>query len=267
MASDTLAPSYAETFFDTHCHLDVPAFDADRAAVLARARAVGVQYLLNPAYDLVSSRRAVTLAQTEVGIVAAVGIHPNEAASFDASTLAELRTLASAPGVVAIGEIGLDYHWDTVTHEAQAQAFVAQLALARELNMPVIIHCREAYDDLLALLRTHSAGLAGVLMHAFAGSLEHLRAALALGAHIGIGGPITYPKAHALREVVRAVPLDRLLLETDAPYLAPQSQRGKRNEPAYLVAVAQKVAEVRGLSIHEIAQRTLDNGRRLFKLD
>ncbi len=261
MASDPLAPSRAEAFFDTHCHLDVPAFDADRAAVLARARAVGVRYLLNPAYDLVSSRRAATLARTEEGIVAALGVHPNEAAGFDASTL------ASAPGVVAIGEIGLDYHWDTAPREAQAQAFVAQLALARELNLPVIIHCREAYDDLLALLRAHGAGLAGVLMHAFAGSLEHLRAALALGAHIGIGGPVTYPKAHALREVVRAAPLDHLLLETDAPYLAPQSQRGKRNEPAYLVAVAQKVAEVRGLSIHEIAQRTLDNGRRLFKLD
>ena len=267
MASEPLAPSWPGTFFDTHCHLDVPAFDADRAAVLTRARAAGVRHLLNPAYDLASSRRAATLAQTEQGIVAAVGIHPNDAAGFGVSTLDELRALARMPGVVAIGEIGLDYHWDIVPREAQAQAFVAQLALARELDMPVIIHCREAYDDLLALLRAHSEGLVGMLMHAFAGQLEHLRAALALGAYIGIGGPVTYPKAHALREVVRATPVERLVLETDAPYLAQQSHRGKRNEPAHLIEVAEKVAEVRGLSLHEIAQRTLDNGRRLFRLD
>jgi TatD DNase family protein len=252
--------------FDTHCHLDVPAFDADRAAVLARAGAVGVRYILNPAYDLASSRRAVALASAETGLIAAVGIHPNDAAGFDESSLAELRALAGKPGVAAIGEIGLDYHWDTVPREAQAQAFVAQLALARELDLPVIIHCREAYDDLLTILCTHGRGL-DLLMHAFAGSLEHLNAALALGAYVGIGGPVTYPKAHALREAVRAAPLDRLVLETDAPYLPPQAHRGQRNEPAYLVEVAQKVAEVRSLSVHEIARRTLDNGRRLFRLD
>lgn len=254
------------TLFDTHCHLDVPAFDADRAAALARARAAGVQYIMNPAYDLVSSRRAVDLARVERGVVAAVGVHPNDAAGFGEPHLAELRALASAPGVAAIGEIGLDYHWDTVPRDAQAQAFLAQLALAREMNLPVIIHCREAYGDLLALLRAHGGGLAGLLLHAFAGSREDLDAALALGAYIGIGGPVTYPKAHALREVVRVIPLDRLVLETDAPYLAPQAHRGRRNEPAYLAEIAHHVAALRGLSVDEIAQITLDNGRRLFRL-
>jgi TatD DNase family protein len=254
------------TLFDTHCHLDVPAFDADRAAALARARAAGVQYIMNPAYDLVSSRRAVDLARVERGVVAAVGVHPNDAAGFGEPHLAELRALAGAPGVAAIGEIGLDYHWDTVPRDAQAQAFLAQLALAREMNLPVIIHCREAYGDLLALLRAHGGGLAGLLLHAFAGGREELDAALALGAYIGIGGPVTYPKAHALREVVRAIPLDRLVLETDAPYLAPQAHRGRRNEPAYLAEIAHQVAALRGLSVDEIAQITLDNGRRLFRL-
>lgn len=253
--------------FDTHCHLDVAAFDEDRDAVIARARAVGVTRFLNPAYDLSSSRRAIALAQAHPDIVAAVGVHPNDAADFGETHLAELRMLACMPGVVAIGEIGLDYHWQTTPRDQQAEAFVAQLALARELNLPVIVHCRDAYDDALALLREHGQGLPGLVMHAFSGRMEHLRAALALGFYIGVGGPITYPKAHSLRDVVKAAPLERVVIETDAPYLAPQSHRGRRNEPAYVLEVAHKVAELHGISTRDIGQITADNGRQLFGLN
>ncbi|MFN4292534.1 MAG: TatD family hydrolase [Thermoflexales bacterium] len=253
--------------FDTHCHLDVAAFDADRDAAIARARAAGVSRFLNPAYDLESSRRAVALAQTHAGVVAAVGVHPNDAADFDEAKLAELRALARAPQVVAIGEIGLDYYRRTTPPDKQIQAFIAQLALAGELNLPVIVHCRDAYDDALALLREHGRGLPGLVMHAFSGRKEHLRAALALGVYIGIGGPVTYPNAHALRDVVKAAPLERIVIETDSPYLAPQSHRGRRNEPAHVVEVARAIAEIRGMSARDIARITTDNGRRLFGLN
>ena len=223
--------------------------------------------LLNPAYDLASSRRAIALAEAHPDLVAAVGVHPNDAAGFGESHLAELRAQASAPGVGAIGEIGLDYHWQTVAREEQVRAFVAQLGLARELNLPVIVHCREAYDDALELLRDHGCGLPGLVMHAFSGQAEHLRAALALGFHIGIGGPLTYPGAHGLRAMVEAAPLDRILVETDSPYLAPQPHRGRRNEPAYVTTVVQKIAELRGQSASDIARITTDNGRRLFRLN
>lgn len=253
--------------FDTHCHLDVAAFDPDRDVVIARARAAGVAHFLNPAYDLESSRRAVALAQVHAGVVAAVGVHPNDAADFGEAHLAELRALAHAPQVVAIGEIGLDYHWQTTPRDQQAQAFIAQLALARELNLPVIVHCRDAYDDALALLREHGRGLPGLVMHAFSGRMEHLRAALALDFYIGVGGPVTYPNARTLRDVVKTAPLERIVVETDSPYLAPQSHRGRRNEPAYVVEVACKVAELRSISTRDIACITTDNGRRLFRLN
>jgi len=253
--------------FDTHCHLDAPAFDDDRSTVFARARAAGVVRLLNPACDLASSRRAIALAEAHPDLVAAVGVHPNDAAGFGESHLAELRALASAPGVVAIGEIGLDYHWQTVSREEQARAFVAQLGLARTLNLPVIVHCREAYDDALELLRDHGRGLPGLVMHAFSGGMKHLRAALALGFYVGIGGPLTYPNAHGLRAVVEAAPLDRILIETDSPYLAPQPHRGQRNEPAYVATIAQKIAELHRQSASDIARITTDNGRRLFRLN
>ncbi|BCX02977.1 MAG: putative metal-dependent hydrolase YabD [Candidatus Roseilinea sp.] len=252
--------------FDTHCHLDVAAFDQDRDAAMARARAAGVARFLNPAYDLESSRRTMVLAQAHADVVAAVGVHPNAAADFDGAQLAELRALACAPQVVAVGEIGLDYYWQTTPRDRQAQAFIEQLALARELNLPVIVHCRDAYDDALELLREHGHGLPGLVMHAFSGRMEHLRAVLDLGFYIGIGGPVTYPNAHTLRDLVRAAPLERIVIETDAPYLAPQGHRGRRNEPAYLVEVAHKVAELRRLSIRDIARITTDNGRRLFRL-
>ncbi len=251
--------------FDTHCHLDTQAFDADRDAVFTRARAAGVTRFLNPAYDLESSRRAVALAQARTDVVAAVGVHPNESATFDDAALDTLRILAAEPGVVAVGEIGLDYHWRTVPSELQKIAFLRQLVLARECQLPVIVHSREAMDDTLDVLQHEFAGGALVL-HSFAGDLAQMTRALDLGFYIGIGGPVTYPNAAQTREAVRSVPLDRLVLETDAPYLSPQRHRGKRNEPAYVRLVAEKVADVRDMKMIDIAARTTENALRLFGL-
>ena len=259
--------------FDTHCHLDIDRFDGDRAAVLQRAHAAGVSLLLNPAFDLASSRRAIALAQAHEGIVAAVGIHPNDAGDFGNDTLRTLhemiddaRARVRRKIVVAIGETGLDYHWKTVPHDKQAAAFIAQLDFARELRLAVIIHCRDAYDDTLEILRQHGRDLP-LVMHSFLGNIDHLQATLELGYCIGLGGPITYPSAKDLRDMVKAAPLERILIETDAPYLAPQAYRGKRNEPAHVRLVAEKLAELHGVTLDEIAQITTQNARRLFGLD
>ena len=248
--------------FDTHCHLDTAKFDADRAAVLARALGAGVGLILNPAYDLESSRRATALAAqatpaNPLQIVAAVGVHPTSTAEFTPETLAQLRDLAgNAPGrVVAIGEIGLDYHWKTVPPDAQRAAFLAQLELARELDLPVIIHCREAEDDVLTILEAHWRGRP-LVMHSFAGDQGHLARALACGFHIGVSGPVTYPNAARTRDIVRTVPRDKLLIETDAPFLTPQRHRGKRNEPAYVRLVAEKIADVREVMLDDVARFT-----------
>ncbi len=250
--------------FDTHCHLDAGAFDPDRDAVWARAQHAGVEWLVNPAYDLPSCRRAIELAGQHAHIYAAVGIHPNDCATFE-NDLPALRALIGQPKVIAIGEIGLDYYWDRTTPAQQAAAFVAQLALAREFNLPVIVHCRDAYADTLALLEAHAQGMR-VVLHAFAGRMEHAERALAQGWHIGIGGPVTYRKAENLREVAGAISLDRMLLETDSPYLPPHPHRGRRNEPAYIALVAESVSQVRGVSFSRVADATTAAAMTFFGL-
>lgn len=251
--------------FDTHCHLDVDRFDADRSDVLTRAAESRVTRMLNPAFSIESSQRAAALAAATPEIYAAVGIHPNDAAAFVDADLDVLRTLAAQPKVVAIGEIGLDYHWQTVPHDVQAAVFHKQLELARELDLPVIVHCREAMNDTLAILEREFAGRPLVL-HSFAGAISDLDRALACGFYIGISGPVTYPSATATRDVVRAAPLDRLVIETDAPYLTPQRYRGKRNEPGYVRLVAEKIADVRDMSLVDVAKATTENANRLFRL-
>jgi TatD DNase family protein len=250
--------------FDTHCHLDTPRFDADREHVWERAQAAGVTRLLNPAYDLDSSARAVALAERTDGIVAAVGVHPTSTLAFDDATLDQLRTLAARPSVVAIGEIGLDNYWKDVPPDVQERAFIAQLALARALDMPVIVHSREAMPRTLDILEAEFAGRPLVL-HSFAGDIPQLERALSSGFYIGISGPVTYPSAKQTRDVVRAVPLDRLVIETDSPYLSPQRHRGKRNEPAYVRLVAEKIADVRDMLLDDVARLTAENARRLFR--
>ena len=252
---------------DSHCHLDFPQFDADRDAVLARSAAAGVAAIVNPGADLESSRRAVALAARVANVYAAVGVHPHDAATLDGPALAELRQLAAHPKVVAIGEIGLDYYRDLSPRDRQRAAFDTQLALAAELNLPVIVHQREAAVDALAALRAWAGGgHPGCVLHAFAGEEAVADEAAALGFYLGLGGPLTYQNARRLPEIVPHLPPDRLLLETDAPYLPPHPHRGQRNEPAYLVLVARRLAELREMSLGVLASQVAENTRRVFRL-
>ena len=261
---------------DTHVHLQSDAYATDLDAVLARAAEAGVVTCIVPGTTLEDSRAAVALAERQ-SLYAAVGIHPTEADTLTPQALDELRALARHPRVVAIGEIGLDYYWPRQTRRdwpcaapaRQREALQAQLELAAELHLPAIIHDREAHEDTLEILRVWVAGGAGRTgtLHAYDGGPERLAAVLELGFYIGMDGPITYRKSPELPAVARQVPLERLLLETDGPYLTPAPHRGQRNEPAYLPLIAQRIAELRGVPVEAIAQATSANARRLFGID
>lgn len=255
------------TLVDSHCHLDDRQFAADREAVIERARNAGVSQMLTigtgdgpPDLGV-----AVRVAEEYPFVYATVGVHPHNAAQASADTIKELRELVRHPKVVALGEIGLDYHYDFSPRDVQKKMFVEQLALAREAERPIIIHTREAWEDTFELLEEHwtSSGLPCV-MHCFTGGPEEAKRSLELGFHLGFGGIVTYPKATGVHEAAQLTPLDRLLVETDAPYLAPAPHRGKRNEPAYVVKTAQRVAELRGESFEEIARATTENFLRVF---
>jgi TatD DNase family protein len=248
---------------DTHCHLNLPAFDADRDQVLARARRAGLERILIPGIDLPGSVRAARIARADPILRFAAGIHPHESASFDEKTLAALRTLARDDGACAIGETGLDYFRDLAPRDRQREAFRAQLALAEELGLPAIVHVRDAREDALAILMEFAGRVRGVL-HAFSGDPLLAEKAGALGYCIGVGGPLTYKKSEALRAAFRALPPDRILLETDAPYLPPEGNRGARNEPALVLAVAQRAALERGIGPQELAALTRRNAGTLF---
>jgi TatD DNase family protein len=218
--------------------------------------------------DVPSSRRAIEIAEQHATVYAAVGVHPNDCANFDAALLQEIRLLAQHPKVVAIGEIGLDYHWNTVDHDMQAQVFRAQLELAAEVNKPVIIHSRKAAPEVVTILEdfvSRAARMTGTL-HSYFDDLAIVQRVFALGFYIGVTGPITFKKSDREREIVKELPLDHLLLETDAPFLTPVPHRGKRNEPAYVRHVAETIARVRGQSVEEIAQQSTQNAERLFNL-
>ncbi len=251
---------------DTHAHLHDPAFDADRAAVIARARAAGVAGFLNIGTDVPTAEAAVALAAAEPDIYAAVGIHPHDASAADATALARIATLARAPRVVAIGEIGLDYYRDHSPRPAQRAALVAQLQLARAVRKPVLLHCREAHADLLEVCAAEGVDAVGGILHCFSGDLAVARRGIDLGLLISIAGPVTYPSARRLAEVVRVLPLDRLVIETDCPYLPPQPWRGQRNEPAYLPVTAARVAELLGVPAETVAAATTANATRLLAL-
>jgi TatD DNase family protein len=248
---------------DSHAHLDFQQFDRDRDAAILRAREAGLVAIVNIGTSLASSRASVALAEQYEFIYATVGVHPHDAKTVDQDVLEELRILARHPKVVAIGEIGLDYYRDYSPRPAQRQAFRDQLALASALGRPVVIHSRDAHDEVLATLQGWEG--TGVL-HTYAAGPEHLDAVMAMGFYVGISGPVTFPRAERLREVAQAVPQDRLLLETDCPYLTPEPHRGKRNEPAYVRYVAEAVAQVRDTPPERIAGTTTENARRLFGL-
>lgn len=256
---------------DTHAHLDAEEFDADRPAIIARARAAGVEVMVCVGITAESSRAAVRLAEAEAGVFAAVGIHPNYAAEAAPGDWDRVVDLVSHARVVAVGETGLDRHWDFTPFEVQREYFDRHLRLAREHDLPVVIHCREAEADLLPMLREAAARkpLAGVL-HAFSGEPSLAEACLELGLHLGFAGAVTYKnkKFAPLREVATRVPDDRLLIETDSPYLVPHPLRGKqkRNEPANVVHTARCLAKLRGQSLDDLTAATSANARRLFGL-
>lgn len=258
---------------DSHCHPDFPQFDADRAEVLARAVAAGVTALLavgvggGPGGPRPDSGLRIAKGELPAGlcIVASAGVHPHEAQHASREVLEEVERLSADPKVVAIGEIGLDYHYDHSPRDVQARVFVAQMEIARAARKPIIIHSREAWTDSLRLLREHwaDAGIGGIL-HCFSGDMEIARAGMDMGFLISFAGPLTFPKAVELREVARLIPRDLLLIETDSPYLAPVPHRGKRNEPAFVAEVCKKLAEVQGVSPEEMAKQTSANFDRLL---
>ncbi len=254
--------------FDSHAHLHDTKFRKDRADVFARAREAGVTRFLTLGDSLRASREAIALAEAEEGVFAAAGIHPSSAASWDAETAGELEELLAHPKVPVLGEIGLDYYWDKDprTIERQQICFREQLRMARRLGKPVSIHSRDSNEDVLRILAEEDAGEPGGVLHCFVGSYEEARRGVDLGFHLGVGGIATYPKLGDLRETLRRIGPDRLLLETDAPYLPPQPRRGKRNEPAFLRFTAEAIAEVLSLPLEVFAETTSRNAERALRL-
>jgi TatD DNase family protein len=250
---------------DTHVHLDFPEF-ADLDGVLSRAAQNGVLEMVTIGIDAASSRQAVTLAQTHARIYATVGLHPHGASVLNTERLDELRGLGRESRVVAIGEIGLDYYRDRQPRDIQQRCLRQQLELAVELKLPAVFHVRDAYEDFLSILSDYAGSLAGLVLHCFSGDWPVARRCLELGGYLSIPGTLTFAKADIQQQVVRHAPLERLLVETDAPFLAPVPYRGKTNEPSYLLHTAQKLAELRGLPLAEVARQTTENARSVFRL-
>ncbi len=266
---------------DTHCHLDFDKFDHDRQDVLSRAWEAGVNRILIPGVDLRSSVRALNLAETHPKLYAAIGVHPSDSLTWDGQTISALRELSLSQKVVAIGEIGLDYYWDVAPHDHQLKVLSEQLALAAELEIPIVIHLREKEDklegdcarDLLQTLRnwveqlrTQNSPLAdrpGV-MHSFSSSLEIAEQAMELGFYIGVTGPVTFNTSQTRQEIIAQLRLENILIETDAPYLSPVPRRGKRNEPSNVAFIADKIAEIHSTTREQVAKITTANADRLF---
>jgi len=250
---------------DSHCHLDMAAYD-DCRQVVARAETAGVKYILSVGIDLASSRAALALAEEFDGVYCSVGIHPHHVVGVDEAQYQELATLARHPKVKAYGEIGLDYARDYAPHDVQIRNFERQVALAKELRLPLIIHDREAHAEVMAILKAAAPLPAGGVMHCYSGDLQLATEAIKLGFLLSIPGVVTFSKAEMMQEVAQKVPLESLLVETDGPYLAPDPFRGKRNEPAFVLYTVAKIAALREISINDVARQTSANAMRLFGL-
>lgn len=253
--------------FDSHAHIVDSKFNKDRDQVIQRAREAGVDYIMNPGADYESSLQAIALAEKYDFIYAAVGVHPHDAKSLDDMMLSLLKAMARKDKVKAIGEIGLDYHYDHSPRDIQKYWFEKQLLMAKELKLPVIIHDRDANQDVFDILSKVQSFETGVLLHCYSGSAELAEEYIKKGAYISLAGPVTFKNARKPLEVAEVVPLDRLMIETDAPYLTPEPYRGKRNESAYVSYVAKKIAEIKGCSYQEIAQATMKNAKTFFSID
>ncbi len=253
-------------FFDSHAHLDDKRFDSDRDALIAQIHENGVDFVMNVGADIDSSTRAVTLAEQHDCIYAAVGVHPHDADSMTEDKLDMLRKWASHKKVKAIGEIGLDFYYDNSDRRAQRYWFERQMELAHEVGLPVIIHDRDAHEDCMAILKQKRVDMCGGVMHCYSGSAEMAKQVLKLGMYISVAGPVTFKNAAKLPEIVRMVPAERLLIETDCPYLSPEPHRGERNHSGHVRYVAQKVAEIRGMTVEEVAEMTKRNAMTLFNI-
>jgi len=252
--------------FDTHVHLNARQFKEDRQEVIQRALDVGVKQMLVVGFDEETIKLAIEIAEAYDFIYAAVGWHPVDAIDYKAEHLTWLEQLSSHPKVVALGEMGLDYHWDTSPKDIQEDVFRKQIQLAKKVNMPIIIHNRDATEDVIRILQEESAEEIGGIMHCYSATRAELQACLDLNFYISLAGPVTFKNAKEVKEVAKLVPEDKLLIETDAPYLAPHPNRGKRNEPAYVKLVAEEIAHLRGVSYEEICDITTKNAKNLFKL-
>lgn len=251
---------------DTHTHLDDARYDDDRETMITRAREAGVEALITIGCDLATSQAAVQLADRHSFVYASIGVHPHEVKHIDDGWYGEFRRLAHNRKVVAYGEIGLDYHYNHSPPKEQRERFHEQIQLARELKLPVIIHTREAQDDTISILREEKASEIGGVFHCFSGDAWLAQDALDLGFYLSFSGILTFQNATMLREIARNTPLDRLLIETDCPYLTPVPYRGKRNEPAYVSQIAKQLASLHNMSLDEVAGRTSDNAKKLFKI-
>ncbi|ABR46353.1 hydrolase, TatD family [Alkaliphilus metalliredigens QYMF] len=250
--------------FDSHAHIDGGRFDQDRHQMIENAKTNGVSYILNPGADLSTSVKAVNLAEKYDCVYAAVGVHPHDVKDMDEDTIEILRSLTNNKNVKAIGEIGLDFHYDHSPRDVQRKWFKKQVELAKELQLPMIIHDRDAHGEVFEILKEHNAGEFGCVMHCYSGSIELAQEYIKLGIYISLAGPVTFNNAKKTYEVAQGIPLEWLLVETDSPYLTPVPYRGKRNEPAYVKHVADKIAEAKGISFEEVARQTTKNAKRLF---
>lgn len=252
--------------FDTHAHYDDEAFDEDRDALLSSMESAGIGRVLNVGASLAGVQASQELAERYPFVYAGVGVHPDHVGDLDEDKMQWMYDLCKKEKTLAVGEIGLDYYWDKESHEIQKKWFRAQLAMAREMGLPVSIHSRDAAQDTFDIMKAEHAGTTGGVIHCFSSSVEMAREYVKMGYYIGIGGVVTFKNARVLKEVAAAVPMDRILLETDCPYLAPVPHWGKRNSSLYLPKVAEEIARIRGMEPEEVEEITFENGKRLFKL-
>ena len=251
--------------FDTHAHYDDAQFDSDREELLSSMPDLGVTTIVNVSSTLESCEKCVEFARKYPYVYAAVGVHPDEVGALNEETFAEMEALLDNDRVVAVGEIGLDYYWDNESHELQKKWFVRQLELARQHHLPIIIHSREAAADTMEIMKAHAQGLEGVI-HCYSYSREQAEEYVKMGFYIGIGGVLTFKNAKKLKEVAVAIPLERIVLETDCPYLAPEPFRGKRNQSSYIRYIAEKLAEIKEMTVEEVIAVTEANAKKMYHL-
>lgn len=251
--------------FDTHAHYDSEQFNEDREELLCSMEEQGVGTIVNVCASYASCERVTNMVQKYPFMYAAVGIHPDHVGSLNEETFARMKELFSRDKVIAVGEIGLDYYWDNESHDLQKKWFIRQLELARELDLPVLIHSRDAAADTMEIMKAHAEGLNGVI-HCYSYSREMAQEYVKMGFYIGVGGVVTFKNGRKLKETVAEIPLESIVLETDCPYLAPEPYRGKRNHSAYIRYVAETIAEIKGVTYEEVVAQTEENARKMYRL-